>query len=237
MPRSLPRRGGRPSPRSWMRWTGTAPPRTSDRSSSGATTRRWSRSRTPSGCCSRDGATHHPALDSTSRGGFGGRSVDRARLSLRRPSRHRGMETTGRRVDDRVGTEAYMQVARTIANRLRECGVAESRSRSEEARAPHPGGAGTPVRSGRDARGLHDAGVRFVLIGGMAAVLHGDVGVTVDIDIAPARDPGNLERLAGRIARPGRPHPRRRRSGRTVLRPIRRLPAQPRPGRHPQPDD
>ena len=46
---------------------------------------------------------------------------------------------------------------------------------------------------------LHDAGVRFVLIGGMAAVLHGDVGVTVDIDITPARDPDNLERLAAAL--------------------------------------
>lgn len=43
---------------------------------------------------------------------------------------------------------------------------------------------------------LHEADVRFVLIGGMAAVLHGDVGVTVDLDIAPARDPDNLDRLA-----------------------------------------
>ena len=46
---------------------------------------------------------------------------------------------------------------------------------------------------------LHDAAVRFVLIGGMAAVLHGDVGVTVDIDIAPARDPDNLQRLAAAL--------------------------------------
>lgn len=43
---------------------------------------------------------------------------------------------------------------------------------------------------------LHDANVRFVLIGGMAAILHGDVGVTVDIDIAPANDPDNLQCLA-----------------------------------------
>ncbi|MCE2541772.1 MAG: hypothetical protein J4G16_15760 [Acidobacteria bacterium] len=43
---------------------------------------------------------------------------------------------------------------------------------------------------------LHDANVRFVLIGGMAAVLHGDVGVTLDIDIAPANDADNLIRLA-----------------------------------------
>ena len=46
---------------------------------------------------------------------------------------------------------------------------------------------------------LHDADVRFVLIGGMAAVLHGDVGVTVDLDIAPAYDPDNLDRLAAAL--------------------------------------
>ena len=39
-------------------------------------------------------------------------------------------------------------------------------------------------------------GVRFVLIGGMAAILHGDVGVTVDLDVVPDRDAPNLERLA-----------------------------------------
>jgi len=38
--------------------------------------------------------------------------------------------------------------------------------------------------------------VRFILIGGMAAVLHGDVGVTVDIDVVPERTDENLERLA-----------------------------------------
>ena len=46
---------------------------------------------------------------------------------------------------------------------------------------------------------LHREDVRFVLIGGMAAVLHGDVGVTVDVDIAPARDASNLERLAAAL--------------------------------------
>ena len=39
-------------------------------------------------------------------------------------------------------------------------------------------------------------GVRFVLVGGMAAVLHGDVGVTLDVDITPAFDEANLHRLA-----------------------------------------
>lgn len=43
---------------------------------------------------------------------------------------------------------------------------------------------------------LAEEEVRFVLIGGMAAVLHGDVGVTVDLDVVPDRDAENLERLA-----------------------------------------
>ena len=46
---------------------------------------------------------------------------------------------------------------------------------------------------------LHEAGPRFVLIGGMAAILHGDVGVTFDLDIVPARDRGNLDRLAAAL--------------------------------------
>ncbi len=43
---------------------------------------------------------------------------------------------------------------------------------------------------------LSEGGVRFILIGGMAAVLHGDVGVTVDIDVVPERTDENIERLA-----------------------------------------
>ena len=43
---------------------------------------------------------------------------------------------------------------------------------------------------------LQEAGVRFVLVGGMAAILHGDVGVTIDIDVVPEREPENLDRLA-----------------------------------------
>lgn len=46
---------------------------------------------------------------------------------------------------------------------------------------------------------LADAEVRYVLIGGMAAILHGDAGVTIDLDIAPAFDPDNLERLAAAL--------------------------------------
>ena len=43
---------------------------------------------------------------------------------------------------------------------------------------------------------LAGEGVEFVLIGGMAAILHGDVGVTVDLDVVPDLKPANLERLA-----------------------------------------
>jgi hypothetical protein len=43
---------------------------------------------------------------------------------------------------------------------------------------------------------LTEEGVRFVLIGGMAAILYGDVGVTVDLDVVPEREAANLERLA-----------------------------------------
>ena len=43
---------------------------------------------------------------------------------------------------------------------------------------------------------LREAGVQFVLVGGMAAILHGDVGVTIDIDVVPEREPENLDRLA-----------------------------------------
>jgi hypothetical protein len=45
-------------------------------------------------------------------------------------------------------------------------------------------------------RRLQAHGVRFVLIGGLAAKAHGSPTLTVDIDICPARDPDNLERLA-----------------------------------------
>ena len=45
-------------------------------------------------------------------------------------------------------------------------------------------------------RALHGAGVEFVLIGGVAARLHGSPSLTRDVDICHARDAGNLERLA-----------------------------------------
>lgn len=42
-------------------------------------------------------------------------------------------------------------------------------------------------------------GVRHVLIGGLAAVLHGSPLLTVDADICPATDPDNLQRLAAAL--------------------------------------
>ena len=39
---------------------------------------------------------------------------------------------------------------------------------------------------------LGDCGVKFVLIGGFAAVIHGSPYVTTDIDVVPAKDAANL---------------------------------------------
>jgi predicted nucleotidyltransferase len=45
-------------------------------------------------------------------------------------------------------------------------------------------------------RALHDAGVEYVLIGGVAARLHGSPSLTRDLDICHSRERSNLERLA-----------------------------------------
>ena len=45
-------------------------------------------------------------------------------------------------------------------------------------------------------RVLEAHGVRYVLIGGLAATLHGSPHVTTDADVTPQRDPANLRRLA-----------------------------------------
>lgn len=45
-------------------------------------------------------------------------------------------------------------------------------------------------------RVLRDHEVDYVLVGGLAAVLHGSTAMTNDADIVPAPDPGNLERLS-----------------------------------------
>lgn len=46
---------------------------------------------------------------------------------------------------------------------------------------------------------LHDAGVDFVLIGGLAAVVHGSTLTTADVDVTPERSAENLERLAAAL--------------------------------------
>jgi len=46
---------------------------------------------------------------------------------------------------------------------------------------------------------LQDAGVRYVLIGGFAAIAHGDVAPTFDVDVVPDRTHENLERLAAAL--------------------------------------
>jgi hypothetical protein len=45
-------------------------------------------------------------------------------------------------------------------------------------------------------RRLVDAGVRFVLVGGLAAQAHGSTSLTNDLDICYARDPDNLAAIA-----------------------------------------
>lgn len=69
-------------------------------------------------------------------------------------------------------------------------------------------------------RSLRDADVRFIIVGGAAAVLHRAPVTTVDLDIVHDRDPANVDRLlsvlkgldarvrdpAGRLLRPSRSH-------------------------------
>lgn len=43
---------------------------------------------------------------------------------------------------------------------------------------------------------LHARGVRFVLVGGYAAIVHGSPYVTTDIDVVPERSEDNLARLS-----------------------------------------
>jgi len=46
---------------------------------------------------------------------------------------------------------------------------------------------------------LEDHGVRYVVIGGIAATLHGSPHVTTDVDITPERGKKNLERLSAAL--------------------------------------
>ncbi|MGH7297583.1 MAG: DUF6036 family nucleotidyltransferase [Polyangiaceae bacterium] len=49
-------------------------------------------------------------------------------------------------------------------------------------------------------RRLSDAGVEFVVIGGLAVISHGHVRATLDLDICYARTPENLRRLVSALA-------------------------------------
>jgi len=57
------------------------------------------------------------------------------------------------------------------------------------------------------ARLLSQAGVEFVIVGGVAIRSHGGNYITEDLDICPSRTRDNLKRLAGVLA-PLRPRPR-----------------------------
>ncbi len=54
-------------------------------------------------------------------------------------------------------------------------------------------------------RVLHDGGVRFILVGGLAATVHGSARATYDVDVVYSRAPDNLERLVRALA-PYRPY-------------------------------
>jgi predicted nucleotidyltransferase len=49
-------------------------------------------------------------------------------------------------------------------------------------------------------RALCEAQVRFVIVGGVAATLHGSARLTQDVDIVYARDPANLECIVRALA-------------------------------------
>jgi len=51
---------------------------------------------------------------------------------------------------------------------------------------------------------LSDAGVEFVLVGGLAVVAHGYVRTTADLDLCYARSPANLKRIVSALS-PAKP--------------------------------
>jgi hypothetical protein len=59
---------------------------------------------------------------------------------------------------------------------------------------------GTPLDVDGILAGLHRHGVQYVLIGSLALAAHGYVRATRDVDIVPAPDRPNLERLAAALA-------------------------------------
>ena len=47
---------------------------------------------------------------------------------------------------------------------------------------------------------LHDARVAYVVVGGLAATIHGSARLTQDVDVSYARSEPNLERIVGALA-------------------------------------
>lgn len=62
---------------------------------------------------------------------------------------------------------------------------------------------GPPLQAGELFRLLHRHGVRYVVVGGLAATVHGATRVTFDIDLVPEWRSGNLERLAAALREAG----------------------------------
>jgi hypothetical protein len=58
---------------------------------------------------------------------------------------------------------------------------------------------GSPLRPRELLATLEAHGVRYVVLGGLAAVLHGSPTVTGDADVCPERSVDNLERLAAAL--------------------------------------
>ncbi len=50
-------------------------------------------------------------------------------------------------------------------------------------------------------RDLNDAGIRYVVVGGLAVIRHGAVRATKDVDVAVAMDRDNLTRIAALLER------------------------------------
>jgi hypothetical protein len=57
------------------------------------------------------------------------------------------------------------------------------------------------------ARALTTAGVRYVVVGGLAAAAHGVVRATADLDLVADPDPSNMNALADALSALGAEHP------------------------------
>lgn len=64
-----------------------------------------------------------------------------------------------------------------------------------------------PFEPERVVKELNQAGVGYVIVGGLATGAHGVVRATRDLDLVPAAEPSNLEKLAATLSRLGAAHP------------------------------